>query len=111
VHSDRGRWQFSEVTILFFSLLAVAAAVVLFFRSSSVFVAVVIRRVPSCCVMGRDDGGIRRVATACSEPICRGDGCWLVGAVDDFVFWWSGGGIFLPTGNAIAFDRDFWHFW
>ena len=89
MHSDRGRWQFSEVTFLFFSLLAVAAAVVLFFSSSSVFVAVVIRRVPSCCVIGRDDGGVRRVAAACSEPICCGDGCRLVGAVGDFGFWWG----------------------
>ena len=26
-------------------------------------------------------------------------------------FWWSGGGIFLPTGSAIVFDRDFGHLW
>ena len=30
---------------------------------------------------------------------------------DNFVFWWSGDGVFLPAGSAIAFDRDFWHFW
>ena len=23
----------------------------------------------------------------------------------------SGGGIFLPTGSALAFDRGFWYFW
>ena len=33
------------------------------------------------------------------------------GFVENFVFWWSGGGVFLPTGSAITFDRDFGHFW
>ena len=27
-----------------------------------------------------------------------------------FCIWWSGGGVFLPTGSAIAFDRGFGHF-